>query len=82
MPKHTDSRASLRRPDFEAPTCQLAHEGLRLVGWMVVVCFRLYLWLVLACFRLPFWLLVALCGRHYVVRRNGRTSWVSVWRYW
>lgn len=81
MPKHTDSRAPLTRPDVEDPT-SLTHEGLRLLGWIVVVCLRLYLWLVLACFRLPFWLLFAVCGRHYVVRRNGKTSWVSVWRYW
>lgn len=60
----------------------LAHDALALVVWMTVATVRLYLWLLKCVIQAPFWLLFALCGRHYVVRRNGKTSRVSVWRYW
>jgi hypothetical protein len=54
----------------------------QIIWGITLSCYQLTFRLTIEIIRLPFTMLFALCGRHYVVRRNGKTSWVSVWRYW
>ena len=80
MPNTITSHRPSSCPDPGPSTAGVARSALELVLWVTVAWLRLYLWLLGCVIKAPVWILFALCGHHYVVRRNGKTSRVSVWR--
>jgi hypothetical protein len=85
MPNNLEAAGAPLGPTLARIAKQLLLSSVLVTFWVGWTAMQLVFFFMMEAIKFPFALVGSAFGltggRHYLVQRNGKTSWVSIWRY-